>query len=92
MLDIENYIARDNQAAADAALAHIRQRATGFAIIVLCIAFAACAQDYPVKPIRLISPFSPGGATDVLGRIVGQKLNDRMGQPVVVENASTDSP
>jgi tripartite-type tricarboxylate transporter receptor subunit TctC len=58
--------------------------ATGFPIIALCIASAACAQDYPARPIRLISPFSPGGATDVLARIVGQKLNDRMGQPVVV--------
>ena len=46
----------------------------------------ATAQDYPAKPIRLIAPFAPGGATDVLARITGQKLNERMGQPVVVEN------
>jgi len=50
---------------------------------------AACcahAQEYPVKSIRLVAPFSPGGATDVLARIVGQKVSERMGQPVVVEN------
>jgi tripartite-type tricarboxylate transporter receptor subunit TctC len=49
-------------------------------------ASAAPAQDYPHKPIRLVAPFSPGGATDVLARIVGQKLNERLGQPVVIEN------
>ena len=49
-------------------------------------ATAVCAQDYPAKSIRLVAPFSPGGATDVLARIVGQKVSERMGQPVVVEN------
>jgi tripartite-type tricarboxylate transporter receptor subunit TctC len=46
----------------------------------------AAAQDYPTKAIRMIVPFSPGGSTDVLARITGQKLNERFGQPVVVEN------
>jgi tripartite-type tricarboxylate transporter receptor subunit TctC len=45
-----------------------------------------CAQSYPNKPIRLILPFPPGGSTDILGRIIGQKLADRLGQPVVPEN------
>ena len=49
-------------------------------------ASAVCAQDYPAKSIRLVAPFSPGGATDVLARIVGQKVSERIGQPVVVEN------
>ncbi len=49
-------------------------------------ASGACAQDYPHKSIRLVAPFSPGGATDVLARIVGQKMNERLGQPVIVEN------
>ena len=52
----------------------------------LLVACAASAQDYPNKPVRLIAPFSPGGATDVLARIVGQKINERMGQPVIIEN------
>jgi tripartite-type tricarboxylate transporter receptor subunit TctC len=44
------------------------------------------AQSYPNKPIRFILPFPPGGATDILGRIIGQKLSERLGQPVVADN------
>lgn len=44
------------------------------------------AQSYPNKPIRLVLPFPPGGSTDILGRIIGQKLAERLGQPVVPEN------
>jgi len=46
----------------------------------------ALAQDYPVKPIRFIAPNRPGGPTDILARIIAQKLSDSLGQPVVVEN------
>ncbi len=44
------------------------------------------AQTYPNRPIRFIFPFPPGGPTDILGRILGQKLAERLGQPVVPEN------
>jgi len=44
------------------------------------------AQDYPNRPVRFILPFPPGGATDILGRIVSQKLSERLGQPYVPEN------
>ena len=47
---------------------------------------SALAQSYPNKPIRLIVPFAPGGFTDVVARIVGQKLSVAMGQQWVVEN------
>ena len=46
----------------------------------------AMAQDYPNKPIKMIVGFSPGGFTDVLGRLIAHKLQERMGQPVIVEN------
>jgi tripartite-type tricarboxylate transporter receptor subunit TctC len=48
--------------------------------------FVASAQGYPAKPVRLIVPFPPGGATDISARIVGQKLSEMWGQTVVIEN------
>lgn len=50
------------------------------------LAGAAAAQTYPTKPIRFIIPFTPGGNTDVLGRLLGQKLTETWGQPVVIDN------
>ena len=46
----------------------------------------AQAQDYPVKPIRFLVPFPPGGATDAFARIMGQKMADTWGQQVVIDN------
>src|SRR5438093_9556936 len=46
----------------------------------------ACAQAYPSRPVRVIVPFAPGGATDVVGRIVGEYLSRTLGQQFVIEN------
>ena len=52
----------------------------------LLVASSALAQDYPNKPIRLIVPYGAGGGSDFVGRLVGQKLTEQMGQSVVVDN------
>src|SRR5258708_13924633 len=49
-------------------------------------ASAAADAGYPARPIKLVVPYTPGGATDVIGRVVGQKLSLALGQPGVVEN------
>src|SRR5262245_45667312 len=46
----------------------------------------ALAQAWPAKPVRLVVPFPPGGGVDLTGRVLGKKLTDLWGQPVVVEN------
>lgn len=52
----------------------------------LCVPLVAPAQTYPDKPIKLIVPWAPGGATDQIGRTLAQSLSQSMGVPVVVEN------
>lgn len=48
---------------------------------------AVCAQDkYPSRPIRLVIPFAPGGGSDVTARLLGPRIADRLGQPVVIDN------
>jgi len=55
--------------------------------IALALAGAADAQDrWPTKPVRMVVPFTPGAASDVLGRIVGQRLSEMYGQQVVIDN------
>ncbi len=50
---------------------------------------AACSQAYPSRPVRIIVPFTPGGAVDIIGRIIAQKLSDSLGAQFYVENIPT---
>jgi len=61
------------------------QLATGAAALPL-VSRVARAQSYPARPIRWVVPFPPGGATDVVARLISQWLSERLGQPVVIEN------
>src|SRR5262245_63542376 len=56
------------------------------AAFVLAGAVALAADDYPVRPIRIVVPVSPGGITDIVARVVADHITARSGQPVVVEN------
>src|SRR5258707_5912721 len=57
-----------------------------FALAALAVAAPAHAQGYPAKPVRMIVAYPPGGGTDIVGRVVAQKLGELLGQSVVVEN------
>ena len=60
----------------------------GLACAVACVAASglAMAQDYPNKPVKLVVPYPPGGPTDIVARVVAQKLQEQIGQPFVIDN------
>jgi tripartite-type tricarboxylate transporter receptor subunit TctC len=61
-------------------------RALAIPVLALSLVAAAAAQTYPSRPVRIVIPLSPGGTTDVPGRIIAQKLSESLGQNFFVEN------
>jgi tripartite-type tricarboxylate transporter receptor subunit TctC len=68
----------------DSMTSHITRN--GLAALLLAFSTSLFAQAWPAKPVRIVVPFAAGGTTDVVGRIVGQKLGELWGQSVVIEN------
>src|SRR5436309_8907290 len=61
-------------------------RYAGFAFLYLFFAITSWAQPFPSKPLKLVTPFPPGGSADVIARLAAQRLSENIGQPVVVDN------
>lgn len=55
-------------------------------LLLFLLAFNVQAQDYPARPVRMVMPFAPGGPTDIVARIVSERLGAKLGQAVVIEN------
>lgn len=66
-------------------------RRSAIGLVALAVAIAspggsAMAQDYPTRPVKWVIGYPPGGATDIIGRLIGQRLSERLGQQFVIEN------
>src|SRR5438552_12971948 len=59
-----------------------------FALVAFALGFAAAAlaQSWPSKPIKIVIPFPPGNTMDIMTRLIGPKMTERLGQPIVAEN------
>jgi tripartite-type tricarboxylate transporter receptor subunit TctC len=60
-------------------------------VVIVAASLAAAADDYPARPVRVIVPFAPGGGTDLVARLLGMHLTQRLGQSFVIENRPAGS-
>lgn len=67
-------------------MSRILKRLTMAASMALALATGAAAQDFPSRPIKIIVPYAPGGATDIVARLISEEMRQSLGQPVLVEN------
>jgi tripartite-type tricarboxylate transporter receptor subunit TctC len=65
---------------------HYRAFIYTFVFLLMSLVQSTFGQSYPSRPIKFIAPFPPGGTSDVLGRLIAQKLSEGLGQPVILEN------
>ena len=70
--------------ARDAVLSWISAAAMAF--VLLLIAPGIRAQSYPTSPIHIVNPFAAGGSSDAVARILGQKLGEALGQPIIIDS------
>ena len=59
---------------------------TAFGLSVIAPIGSASALDYPTRPVKWVVGYPPGGATDIIARLIGQRLSERLGQQFVIEN------
>src|SRR5262249_57662890 len=64
----------------------VRAFAAAVRVAALLLATATAASAFPERPIKIVVPFTPGGAVDVVARILAPKLGDLLGPPVIIEN------
>src|SRR4051812_20875309 len=77
---------RDGRPSMPTFMRSIRRIAAAMLCALAALHEPAFAQDFPARTIRIVVPFPAGGPTDILSRIVGQKMSEGFGQPVVIEN------
>src|SRR5262245_6254223 len=68
------------------AIMNVMRCLTALVVVLSAFVVPAAAQDYPTRPVTIVVPYTPGGSTEILSRLIGQKLEERLGKPVLIEN------
>src|SRR5215813_757430 len=68
------------------AIMNVMRCLTALVVVLSAFIVPAAAQDYPIRPVTIVVPYTPGGSTEILARLIGQRLEERLGKPVLIEN------